>query len=199
MALPLIVFIKICHYRTFLYILIKMLSLLFTVCAQWNELTFNGSTQRWRDVSISGTGQYITGVVIDGNIWNSDDYGQTWSEVVAGESQEWRSIEMSNNGSLRIALPLNGTIWRSDDYGITWTSILPVNEWTSSSMSFDGQYHIATAYERQFATSYDGGVFRSDDYGLNWAEITVEPPSLELDWWNVVSSSMKTHQKKILV
>jgi hypothetical protein len=118
---------------------------------------------------MSSTGQYQTATTNTGGIYNSNNYGNTWSKnISAPQTQQWTSVAISSSGQYQTATIKYGNgLYISNDYGNTWTQNVNIiikgwnsYEWSSVAISSSGQYQIA-------GTRYNG-FFISYDYGVNW-------------------------------
>ena len=113
-------------------------------------------------IAISGNGQYRAVVIYNGNIWQSNDYGESWNPY-SNINKKWISIAINSNGQYHVAVVYNGQIWQSDDYGKTWNPYSNVSgKWNDIAMSGNGQYLMAARW------APDGSVWQSDDYGKTW-------------------------------
>ena len=115
----------------------------------WEDSLF-GVPNGWISISMSSTGQYITAVQAGnitnklGNIWSSNNYGQTWSSsqkvysfisydlefLNIGLNDVDKTIAISTNGQYQTVLGLGGTsdktsnanIWINSNFGLgAWT------------------------------------------------------------------------------
>lgn len=107
----------------------------------------NGVTaESWSGVAISATGQYQTAVSLGspGNIYISNNYGVTWSNIIRGGS--YTGIAMSSKGQYQTATTKNQYILVSQNYGQNWNTDLnsSIQNWSDIAMSATGQYQVAT-------------------------------------------------------
>ena len=72
-------------------------------------------SSNWYDVSSSYSGQYRTGIVNNGGIYYSKDYGQTWT-ISNAPSLNWYKLSISASGKFQTAVVNNGGIYISGDY-----------------------------------------------------------------------------------
>jgi hypothetical protein len=110
----------------------------------WNTISVSSSNLNWCSVDISVSGQYQTALVYGYNIYISSDYGNSWS-YVSGTSNYWLSVGMSESGQYQVASTnsTNGSYYyTSSDYGNSWTRSSTGIEFSSLSMSSNGQYII---------------------------------------------------------
>ena len=116
----------------------------------------------WRAVAISSTGEYQTVVNYNtGYIWNSVDYGVTWSQNQNTPSiYGLQSVAVSASGQYQTATNGSNT-WTSTDYGVTWSSVNITA--TANAMSTSGQYQIAVS---------TNNIYYSTDYGVTWTPKT---------------------------
>ena len=120
---------------------------------------------------MSASGQYQTAVILDstGAIYNSYDFGATWTQnASAPTGQDWFSVSISGTGQYQVACTFSSSIYVSTNYGSTFTAVsgtLPTSNlnWSCVSISESGQYIVSTRYN---GTS--GGltsIYASSDYG----------------------------------
>jgi photosystem II stability/assembly factor-like uncharacterized protein len=69
----------------------------------------------WQAISISATGQYMTAVARGGTIYNSSDYGLTWSEITNPNlnNLEWTCVSVSSNAQYQLAGVYGGGLYAS--------------------------------------------------------------------------------------
>jgi len=147
-----------------------------TMGKNWTDISLN--TRNYNSITTSSSGQYCSITVYGGVIFNSNDYGSTWSQADNAPNANWVNIVSSANGVYRTACITSGTIMYSSDYGITWSSSdASNNNWSKVAMSSSGQYQIACIN--------NGIIYYSLNYGLNW----VQSNSTTDDWKSVTISS----------
>jgi photosystem II stability/assembly factor-like uncharacterized protein len=141
----------------------------------------------WQSVAMSSSGQYQTSLVNDGNIWTSNDYGNTWTENTTISSiQDWYFVSISASGQYQTAVVRNGDIYISSDYGTIWTiSSAGQKNWIAVSVSASGKY--------QTALGNSGECFISSDYGNSWNSPSLSPPS-NYGWTGVSISASGQYQ-----
>ena len=128
-------------------------------------------------IAMSASGQYqtttnqiyINETLAPSYIYISDDYGATWSQANS-PSYLWKFIVMSASGQYQAALinTKTDTCYLSIDYGKTWNSIFIASEWSSVSMSANGQYIYLASYN----TVNNCHIHVSADYGYTFSGIT---------------------------
>ncbi len=76
-------------------------------------------TYQWTCINTSnfGNGQYIAACINNGNIYISQDYGQSW--VIHESARTWKTIEISSDGQIVNAGVNTGYIYNSTDGGIS--------------------------------------------------------------------------------
>jgi hypothetical protein len=134
----------------------------------------------WNGVDVNGTGQYIVGAPVFGNLYVSSNFGTTWSNVISG-SRSWSSVASSNSGLWMIASSTAG-IFTSSNTGNTWASAYTdanVSSWGSVCMSYSGQYAAAVP-----ASTITGYIYMTTNYGTNWSAKT-----LYIDRWSSIAMS----------
>ena len=110
----------------------------------WN-ITSKTLINNTTSLAVSSSGQYQTFNNFT-NMYNSNDYGQTWTLNITNNTLG--QISMSASG-LYQACTINGDIYQSTNYGVSWYKINVVYgntidiEWVSSAIS-DGKYMLAS-------------------------------------------------------
>ena len=140
--------------------------------SNWTTPSTNMSTQYGLSISMSITGQYQTIVTAD-TLWNSNNYGITWSRnsLIPISNRLFQSISISSSGQYQYtcissfsiaggAGAFTQSIYSSSDFGINWTENPISTSWSSISTSYSGQYVVATAY--------NASVYLSSNYGKNY-------------------------------
>jgi len=129
-----------------------------------NTVTSFAST--WEAISISTNGKYQTAINEDGDIYISEDYGNTRRLVHNIGTSDANSIAISFTGQYQTAS--NGfSIFISNDYGSNWSETFTGG--TSSiyvSISLTGMY--------QTLVSSGDTVYTSNDYGNTWNELDID-------------------------
>ena len=103
-------------------------------------------------------------------------FAQNWSQLGAGtlsSSTAWGGFDMNANGQYQvISSSSTGGVWYSLNYGQTWVQStgLPVQAYTSVSMSSSGQFQIVGA-----AVAGTGVLYTSSNYGVSWRAVTGGP------------------------
>ena len=118
---------------------------------------------KWKSVCISSSGQYIVAVALTGGIYNSLNYGYTWTKSSASILLQWSSVTCSSSGQYAYASVELGSIYYSTNYGSGWNILVssPSNLfWISISASNSGQY--------VYAVVNGGHIYNSSDYGASW-------------------------------
>ena len=122
------------------------------------------------------------------DVWQSTDYGETWTLVNASAGwtarQEHSSVVMPDGSIVLMGGSVSGYIekndtWRSTDNGTTWTQITPSAGWSarydhSSVVMPDGSIVLTGGYSST-TPYFNNDVWRSTDYGATWAQITTSP------------------------
>lgn len=130
----------------------------------------------WNGIATSSSGEFIAAAAcLGGSIYQSSDYGQTWSETTSAPSSgyNWFAITSDSTGSQIVAVSSDaggvGGMYLSSDLGVTWsqTSVPSNLAWTSVSSSSSGQYVMATS---SGATGGAGSIYVSKDNGASWNE-----------------------------
>ena len=132
---------------------------------------FDSSINNWfRTIATSYSGQYQTTVGLDGLIYVSQNYGNSWNSpsVTTPANQTFVSNAMSSNGQYQMIVyateyynPGAGGAIISTDFGSTWnTSNLLPERYSCVRMSSSGQ-HITVV-------GWQSGIYVSSDYGNTW-------------------------------
>jgi hypothetical protein len=160
----------------------------------WTDQTAGGSSQgKLWEVAADATASHLvamdpgpddTNPAGTGDLWTSDDAGQTWTNRTQGTSasgQPWRGITSDASGTSFAAVatspvgiesgvfaPGYGDIWTSGDSGATWTNATrgtaaSPQQWTAVASDASGTNLIA-------ASLVD--VWRSVDRGATWTNDT---------------------------
>ena len=120
----------------------------------------NNDNVNFLAISLNTSGQYQSAITNTGNVYKSNNYGQSWHVATNIGYSGSNSISMSFTGMHQTAC--NGTsIYVSSDFGETW---LPTfNSGTTNifvSISLNGKY--------QTIVSCGDNIYLSEDYGLSW-------------------------------
>ncbi len=136
-----------------------------------NQTTLN-SNVTYTNVCCSSNGKYVATCVSGGNIWISNDYGNTWSEKNTNNpNKNWKSICISATGKFIYACEsTNNYIWKSSDYGNSFTSNNTV-PYTMALITCSSDAQCVMLFVTD-ANSF-GYVYISTDSGNNYIQITV--------------------------
>ena len=106
---------------------------------------------------VTNDGRYI---LAGGNgfLLLSADFGSTWENI---SSEEISDSAISYDGQY-ISIATNGYLYVSSDWGQTWAQKALSKNWQGISMSGNGQYQMACAYQDY--------VYVSSDYGNTWTQ-----------------------------
>jgi hypothetical protein len=130
-----------------------------TLGINWVDVSLND--RNYNSIATSSSGKYCSTTVMGGVIYNSNDYGVTWTQSNNAPNSNWKKVTISASGKYQSACITNGGIMYSTDYGINWTSSNATSKnWTDIKMSSNGQY--------QSACVNNGTVHYSNDYGTIW-------------------------------
>lgn len=126
---------------------------------------FSTSNYNKKNIAISDSGQYITVILNNSNIFYTNNYGEKWqvySDPNTVSILNWVSIGISQNGRYQTLVSTNNGIYYSDNYSNTWQSsktnlknIILYDIFINST----GQYQIAVG---------NTSVYYSNNYGANW-------------------------------
>ena len=155
-------------------------------------------TKVWKSIAVSTSGQYITAVVYNANMYTSSDYGVTWKSASV-PSASWSCVSISHSGQYQTAVAFNGAVYYSSNFGSTWTaSSFASQSWTSVSMSASGQYQVGLVFNGQSSvtnaatgkiTIVFGGIYYSTTYGMTWTVSSFPTPLPNVQDWSSVSMS----------
>ncbi len=143
------------------------------------------------NLSMSGTGQYITVTQTNGYIYTSDDYGSTWTSRPTAGSLQWTSLgaSVSADGQYQVAIASGNVVRKSIDYGATWTDIsptIPVTNLYKPLISNDGQTVVISEYYNIGWAAAAGNLYISYDGGTTWGT----DPGLPADvGWSAIAGS----------
>ncbi len=148
----------------------------------------NSYVHQWTDIDMDASGQYITGVIIDGYIKVSHDSGSTWSSYAKNFGKKvWSAVKLSYTGKYQTALALSDGIYGSNDYGITWKKHLTLDaNWKDVTMDATGQY--------QMAIIENGNVYESTNFGETWTVIE----TLGVNQWVSVAMAGDGNKRTVL-
>jgi photosystem II stability/assembly factor-like uncharacterized protein len=110
------------------------------------------------DMVYCGNGIAV-GIDTLGNVWKSDDYGDTWADTTENAGSDGNCIEYIGNGILLAGA--DDGIYKSEDYGDSWAQIAVYSANTTALLYLGDGIVIA-------GTAGIGYVYRSDDYGDTW-------------------------------
>ena len=136
-----------------------------------------------KDLPYGGGGAIIFNIDLNGkvlmrtsyNIYLSNDYGQTWSDIVYTSSNGISDCIINfGNGVIIIATGPNLGFIRSIDYGQTWSDLgdFGGGETYLISDALRGKIINLKDGYAVFATCPNGKIYRTSDYGATWSLIT---------------------------
>jgi len=120
----------------------------------------DNDTVNFLAISLNTNGQYQTAITNTGNVYTSNDFGQTWGIPTNIGNSMSNSVAISFTGMHQTAS--NGhEIYVSNDFGVTWQPTF--NGGNSNifvSISLNGRY--------QTIVSCGDNIYLSEDYGITW-------------------------------
>ena len=125
--------------------------------------------------AVSANGQFMTccdglgSTFAGGQIYISEDYGQTFIGLSATDYHYWNNIQMCANGKYRLAVTYYGNYWTSVDYGRTWNIGTQniIGNMNLCAVSATGQYQMFNV------TFPNYGFWYSEDWGASWDLLTI--------------------------
>ena len=125
-----------------------------------NPLNTTVGQANWLACSLSTTGQYQSIITASGDVYNTSNYGVSWTNTYNIEVSQSNSVAISFTG-MHQTISNGHKIWVSNDYGQTWT------------LSYDGgtsNIFVAISLSGRYQTVVSSGdnVYTSDDYGKSW-------------------------------
>jgi len=139
-------------------------------------------------IAISYTGKIQ--VIVSENIYISNDFAQTWTNVSPQnglDDRNWEGIAISSDGRYMTAIDSGGDIYRSKNGGNIWevvpneyNLVLIDKEWQAVSMSANGRY--------QAVLEKEGHVYISTNFGECW-EMVMNPLVQTKNWQCLAISS----------
>ena len=127
-----------------------------------NRTKYTVNVQNWLSVSISASGKYQAAIEEYGDIYVSNNFGNTWIKRNNIGTSLTNQISISLTGQYQTAA--NGTeIYVSSNYGITWSQVYSFGlSQIFVSMCLTGQY--------QAVISSGDTLYQSSDYGQTWTK-----------------------------
>ncbi len=128
----------------------------------------NATSQFWKSVVTSQSGQRMLAAINTGFMQISTNYGVDWAQV--GSSAQWNGLASSADG-LRLVAVANGTqINSSVNGGTNWSPRATGLAWSSVASSWDGMKLVAGVNGGTLWTSVNGGTnWTTRDTPRNWS------------------------------
>jgi hypothetical protein len=156
-------------------------SILVSTNSGGNWIASDAPTTNWSAIVASADGTKLAAAVgfpQTGPIFNSRDYGMTWTTNNNAPISSWVAIASSLDGGKLVAASTTA-IYTSTNSGIAWaTNRLPAMNWSGVASAADGQKLVAVA-------NGASGIFTSTNGGTTWISNSV-PQNV---WWSVASSA----------
>lgn len=156
---------------------------LYRSATQGNSFTLLSISGYFTKVATSGganNGKYVAAIKDNDpggfpnyNLYQSSDYGATWSTVLSFGGQILSSCAVSDDGVYWLAAAYDGPsntsyIYRSSTSGAIWDYVYSYfGNPVSCDMSGSGQYSTIVFYS---ANGNYSAILRSNDYGANWIQ-----------------------------
>lgn len=133
----------------------------------WVTITPSGLASTISDVACSSTGNYVTLLLENSNVYYSSDYGNTWGSVGFTPNAA-TFIAMSKDGQYQTLCRYGDYLYRSTNWGINWAQVTSAGarNWYAIAISSSGQYQTAGD------GSSSGYIYRSTDYGVSFTPLT---------------------------
>lgn len=117
-------------------------------------------------VDISSDSAYQTIVASGNQIYNSSNFGVSFSAV--GASANYQDVSISQDGAYQSAAVFGQNILKSSDFGQTWSAVGPSGKrWYNISISNSGQYQIASSTSGGVGVPSEAHL--SSDFGSTWS------------------------------
>ncbi len=142
----------------FLLIALFLISPLYSMGA-WVE-SDSGLSANWSAVYSSGDGDIVYATVDGGGIHKSEDYGDSFEQLLSAENGNWRSIDASSDGQTIFAVQYGQEVWFSTDGGGGWdTPRDSINaNWMDVAVSADGTLAYFVA-DNEYIAQYNSGTW----------------------------------------
>jgi hypothetical protein len=155
------------------------------------------SDRNWCAVASSADGSKLLAAVgeadikghpIYGYLYNSTDYGVTWTACLMDEPRRWLGVASSADGTKLIAVEHDsltgpgGRIHLSADSGKTWSVANSVGYWMGTASSPDGKRLIVLSHLASPAGAAAAQVHISIDSGLTWSVHQIEGAFARAAW-----------------
>nr|HWA82090.1 hypothetical protein [Fimbriimonadaceae bacterium] len=122
-----------------------------------------------------------------GQVWRSDDGGETWTAVIAVNAA-WSDLVCSGKDANGVRVyyacagGTNAQVWKSTDRGATWTQMTtPMRTGASTADTCDLAVSPTAPGAVYLLGTGDKKVWRSTNYGLNWQDMT-SGALISADW-----------------
>lgn len=158
----------------------------FDYGANWVLRTLNSNGNYWQSICTNSTGArlYVTGNAnLSGQytqIWQSVDYGGSWSKSAGGGDNNFNftSICCNSSGGIAAACVSGGFILVSTNSGSTFNQRATSLSWKSVCINGVG--------DRLAAVANNNYIWTSSNYGTNWAQKT----TITQTWSSICSNSL---------
>ena len=126
-----------------------------------------------------GDGTKLLGYNNNGYLYQSTNFGSTWTAFTSGGSGIWNGIASSTDGKTIIAGMNGGYLYVSTDSGLNWLTQMTdsIRSWSNFASSANGNKLVVT--------NYGGYIYTSNDSGITWTARLTDA----LRNWNGISSS----------
>lgn len=131
----------------------------------------NEPDRNWGCIAASDDGTKLVGSDLDGNIYMSNNFGETWINRLTVDNWYIKDIACSSDRTIIYAVGGESfRIRRSVDSGVTWTQHEDERDWTGITCSSDGKKVVAIAdYDHIYCSSDQGETWVKNGPQRNWS------------------------------
>jgi hypothetical protein len=136
--------------------------------------------KEWSCITSNGEGNILAAAVGGGNIWMSNDYGDTWREHIprdttttthtTAENQDWNSITLNDKGDKLAATISTKKIWTYDGSTAKWTELTTPKLSTTSPKQYWKSITSDSSGNNLAVAVYHGNIWTSTNFGVSLTE-----------------------------
>ncbi|MDY0082851.1 MAG: sialidase family protein [Ignavibacteriaceae bacterium] len=168
------------------YVVLTFLSLDYidnglSINGEWAEIQPIGDiNSNWIYSASNYSGTKILLAIEGGGVYLSNDYGETWAEVINVGNRTWNALGINPLGNIMLACAIGQGAYMSTDSGENWEQLviggLTNAGWTSFVPDYDGSVLFIADYERRLYLSTDAGETWTEprpfgDVNKNWSAV----------------------------